>query len=86
VSRRPEINLEKTSLRRYRVRTSAYTTKMSYNILKSFWELLAPQPIRKPTPDPIMKEYKDYDEIIAVNEANEIVVLHLPKKYSLSYL
>jgi hypothetical protein len=53
---------------------------MSYNILKSFWELLAPQPIRKPTPDPIMREYKDYDEIIAVNEANEIVVLHLPKK------
>jgi hypothetical protein len=55
---------------------------MSYNILKSFWELLAPQPIRKPTPDPIMREHPDYDEIIAVNEANEIVVLHLPKKYT----
>jgi hypothetical protein len=86
VSRRSEIDLGKSSLQRYRVRTSAYATKMSYNILKSFWELLAPQPIRKPTPDPIMREHPDYDEIIAVNEANEIVVLHLPKKYSLSYL
>jgi hypothetical protein len=86
VSGRSEINLGKSSLQRYRVGTSAYATKMSYNILKSFWELLAPQPIRKPTPDPIMREHPDYDEIIAVNEANEIVVLHLPKKYSLSYL
>ena len=59
---------------------------MSYNILKSFWELLAPTPPRTSTPDPIMHEYQDYDEIIAVNEANEIIVLHLPKKYSLSYL
>ena len=59
---------------------------MSYNILKSFWELLAPQYVRTPTPDPIVREYEEYDEIIAVNEANEIVVLHLPKKYSLSYL
>jgi hypothetical protein len=58
---------------------------MSYNILKSFWELLAPQPIQRLTPDPIVQEHPDYDEIIAVNEANEIVVLHLPKKYSLSY-
>ena len=59
---------------------------MSYNILKSFWELLAPAPPRRPTPDPITHEHQDYDEIIAVNEANEIIVLRLPKKYSLSYL
>jgi hypothetical protein len=58
---------------------------MSYNILKSFWELLAPEPIRKPTPDPITRQYLEYEEIIAVNEANEIVVLHMPRKYSLSY-
>jgi hypothetical protein len=56
---------------------------MSYNILKTFWELLAPQPVRKPTPDPIMN---GYDEVIAVNEANEIIVLHMPKKYHVSYL
>jgi hypothetical protein len=85
VSRRPAIDLEKTSLSRYRVGTSANATKMSYNILKSFWEMLAPQPIRKPTPDPIMQEYNDYDEIIATNEVGEVVILHLPKKYSLSY-
>lgn len=59
---------------------------MSYSILKTFWELLAPEPIRKPTPDPITREYDDYDEVIAVNEANEIVILHIPKKYNLSYL
>jgi hypothetical protein len=47
--------------------------------------MLAPQPIRKPTPDPITQEYNNYDEIIATNEVGEVVILHLPKKYSLSY-
>ena len=54
---------------------------MSYKILKSFWELLTPQYVRTPTPNPIIKEYDDYDEIITVNEANEVIILHIPKKY-----
>jgi len=58
---------------------------MSYKILKSFWELLAPQPNRRHTPVPVTKEYADYDEILATNEAGEVVILHLPKEYSLSY-
>ena len=58
---------------------------MSYKILKSFWELLAPQPVRKHVQEPIVTEHQDYDEIITTNEANEIVILHLPKIYSLSY-
>jgi hypothetical protein len=53
---------------------------MSYNILKSFWELLAPQPIRKLPRDPMTRDHDDYEEIIAVNEANEVVVLHTPRK------
>ena len=58
---------------------------MPYQILKSFWELLAPQPTRYSTHDPPVKEFQDYDEIITTNEANEIVVLHIPKNYSLEY-
>jgi hypothetical protein len=58
---------------------------MSYNILKTFWELLAPQPIRKPTPDPITRQYLEYEEIIAINEAKEVIVLHVPRKYDLTY-
>jgi len=58
---------------------------MSYKILKSFWELLTPQPSRRHTPVPVTTEYADYDEILATNEAGEVVILHLPKEYSLSY-
>jgi hypothetical protein len=58
---------------------------MSYKILKSFWELITPQPLRRPTPDPIVRQCQEYDEIIATNEAGEVVILHLPKNYSLSY-
>jgi hypothetical protein len=58
---------------------------MSYSILHSFWELLAPQPIRKPTPDPMTRDYEEYEEIIAVNEANEVIVLHVPKKYRIKF-
>jgi len=53
---------------------------MSYKILKSFWELLAPQPSRKPPREPVTQDYDDYEEIIAVNEAKEVIVLHLPKR------
>ena len=53
---------------------------MSYKILKSFWELLAPSPIRKFTPDPITRELKGYEEIIATNEAGEKVILHIEPK------
>jgi len=83
VPRRTTYYLEKTSLRRYRVGTSADATKMSYNILKSFWELLAPIPTG--SPEPKSEPYQDYDIIVATNEAGEQVILHLPKKYSLSY-
>jgi hypothetical protein len=58
---------------------------MSYKILKSFWELLAPQPLRKSTENRITRQYKEYDEIIATNEVGETVILHLQKDYSLSY-
>jgi len=58
---------------------------MSYKILKSFWELLAPAPIRTPLLEPVTDEYKDYPEIVATNEAGETIVLHLPKKYSLNH-
>ena len=58
---------------------------MSYKILKSFWELLAPQPIRKSPENHITRQFKEYDEIIATNEVGETVILHLQKDYSLSY-
>ena len=50
---------------------------MSYKILKSFWELLAPQPPRKPPREPVTD---DYEQIVATNEAGEIIILHLPKR------
>lgn len=53
---------------------------MSYKILKSFWELLAPEPPRKPPHDPITRELKGYEEIIATNEAGEKVILHIEPK------
>lgn len=59
---------------------------MSYSILHSFWELLTPSSLKTPQKNPKSAKYEDYEEIIATNEANEIVVLHMPKKYSLSYL
>lgn len=53
---------------------------MSYSILKSFWELLAPTPPRRITPDPVAQgEYEDYDEIIAINEAKEVIILHVKR-------
>ena len=58
---------------------------MSYKILKSFWELLAPAPIRRSTPEPVTEEFKEYREIIATNKVGEKIVLHLPRNYSLSY-
>jgi hypothetical protein len=58
---------------------------MSYKILKSFWELLAPQSIRRPVQIPATRDCGDYDEIIATNEVGEVTILHLPKEYSLSY-
>ena len=33
---------------------------MSYKILKSFWELLAPAPIRRSTPEPLTEDFKEY--------------------------
>jgi len=59
---------------------------MSYSILHSFWDLLAPSSLKTHKENPKCVKYEDYDEIIAINEANEVVVLHIPKKYSLSYL
>ena len=85
MSGRSTYHLEKTSLREYRVGTSSGTYKMSYKILKSFWELLTPQPHRKSTENHITREYKEYDEVIAINEVGETVILHLQKDYSLSY-
>lgn len=58
---------------------------MSYKILKSFWELLAPTPVRRPPLEPVTKEYKDYREVVATNEAGETIILHLPKDYSLNH-
>jgi len=58
---------------------------MSYSVFKSFWELLAPQPVKRTNIEKITNQHKDYDEIIAKNEAGETIVMHLPKKYSLSY-
>lgn len=53
---------------------------MSYSILKSFYELIAPRP------PPRVPMYPEYDVIEATNEAGEIVILHMPKNYSLSYI
>jgi hypothetical protein len=85
VSRRSTYHLEKTSLRKYRVGTPFGAYKMSYKILKSFWELLTPQPHRESTRNHVTQEYKEYDEVIAINEVGETVILHLQKNYSLSY-
>jgi len=85
VSRRSTYHLEKTSLRKYRVGTPFGAYKMSYKILKSFWELLTPQPHRESTRNHVTQEYKEYDEVIAINEVGETVILHLQKDYSLSY-
>lgn len=57
---------------------------MVYSILHSFWELLAPEPVRTPTPDPVTYEFQEYDVIVAVNEAGEKIILHTPKKHTLS--
>ena len=85
MSRRSTYHLEKTSLRKYRVGTPFGAYKMSYKILKSFWELLTPQPHRESTRNHVTQEYKEYDEVIAINEVGETVILHLQKNYSLSY-
>jgi hypothetical protein len=39
----------------------------------------------KPTPEPITRQYLEYEEIIAINEAKEVIVLHMPRKYDLTY-
>jgi len=31
------------------------------------------------------RDYEEYEEIIAVNEANEVIVLHVPKKYHIKF-
>jgi hypothetical protein len=58
---------------------------MPYKILHSFWELLAPEPPRKPPREPITRDFDDYDEIIAINEAKEVIILHMPKNYHIKF-
>ena len=58
---------------------------MSYKILKSFWELLAPEPPRKPPRDPMTQDHDGYEEIIALNEAKEVIILHVPKTYDIKF-
>lgn len=52
------------------------------SVFKNLFNLVAPEPLFKPKPQP---QYLDYDVIEALNEANELVILHMPKVYSLSY-
>jgi hypothetical protein len=50
------------------------------SVFKNLFSLIAPEPIRNK-----QRDYLEYDVVETLNEANEIVILHVPKIYSLSY-